>query len=128
MKSNPVNPNSNAKINVAGSRTVDYRTKVTIKATATGVDSSYRLAIYVGNSRVATGSSTEVSYSKGETTGDINYTVKVVDANGNIAKDANGKEISKDGGKISCNSGFFKKLVAFFKGLFGSLPNVTVQP
>ena len=127
-KSNPVNPNANAKINVAGGRSVDYRSKVTIRATATGVDSSYRLAIYVGNNRVATGSNTEVTYNAGETKGDINYTVKVVDANGNIAKDANGNEISKDGGKISCNSGFFKKLVAFFKGLFGSLPNVTVQP
>ena len=128
MKSNPVNPNANAKINVAGSRTVDYRSKVTITAKASGVDSSYRLAIYVGNNRVATGSNTEVSYSVGETKGDVNYTVKVVDANGNIAKDASGNEISKAGGKISCNSGFFKKLVAFFKGLFGSLPNVTVQP
>ena len=128
MKPNPVNPNANAKINVAGVRSVDYRSKVTIKAKASGVDSSYRLAIYVGNNRVATGSNTEVSYSVGETKGDINYTVKVVDANGNIAKDANGNEISKAGGKVSCNSGFFKKLVAFFKGLFGSLPNVTVQP
>ena len=128
MKSNPVNPNANAKINVAGGRSVDYRSKVIIKAKASGVDSKYKLAIYVGNNRVATGSNTEVTYNAGETKGDINYTVKVVDANGNIAKDANGNEISKDGGKISCNSGFFKKLVAFFKGLFGSLPNVTVQP
>ena len=113
-------------INVA-SRTVDYRSKVTIKATASGVDSSYRLAIYVGNNRVATGSNTEVTYNAGETKGDINYTVKVVDANNTIAKDANGNEISK-GGKVSCNSGFFKKLVAFFKGLFNKLPSVTVAP
>ncbi len=113
-------------INVA-SRTVDYRSKVTIKAKASGVDTSYRLAIYVGNNRVATGSNTEVTYNAGETKGDINYTVKVVDANNTVAKDANGNEISKEG-KVSCNSGFFKKLVAFFKGLFNKLPSVTVAP
>jgi hypothetical protein len=113
-------------INVA-STTVDYRSKVTIKAKASGIDSSYKLAIYVGNNRVAIGSNTEVTYNAGETKGDINYTVKVVDANNTIAKDASGNEISK-GGKVSCNSGFFKKLVAFFKGLFNKLPSVTVAP
>ena len=37
-------------------------------------------------------------------------------------------KISKDGGKITCNAGFFKKLIAFFKGLFKSLPKVEVKP
>jgi hypothetical protein len=113
-------------INVA-SKSVDYRPKVTIKATASGVDSKYKLAIYIGGKCVATGSNTEVAYNAGETKGDINYTVKVIDASGNIVKDTDGNEMPKDG-KVSCNSGFFKKLVAFFKGLFGMLPSVTVAP
>lgn len=31
-------------------------------------------------------------------------------------------------GKITYNAGFFKKLIAFFKGLFKSLPKVEVKP
>ncbi|MCQ2477032.1 MAG: hypothetical protein MJ125_04270, partial [Clostridia bacterium] len=58
----------------------------------------------------------------------INYTVKVIDANGKVQKDSNGNELSKDGGKITCNAGFFKKLMAFFKSLFNLLPKVEVKP
>lgn len=126
MKSSPVNPNANAAVNVADGRKVDYRTKVTIKATASGVDSKYKLAIYVGDKCVI-GSNTEVTYNVGEIKGDIDYTVKVIDSSNNTAKDANGTEISKDG-KISCNSGLFKRFAAFFKGLFNRLPSVTVEP
>ena len=37
-------------------------------------------------------------------------------------------ELKKDGGKITCDAGFFKKIVAFFKGLFGALPSVEIKP
>ena len=116
-------PSSNAKINIASDRTVDYRTNVTIKATASGVKPDYTLALYIDNDcKVLNNGNdgvTDVTYYVVEVKSDVKYTVKLFDGYGNV--------ISEEG-TIYCNSGFFKKLVAFFKGLFGSLPNVTVQP
>lgn len=43
--------------------------------------------------------------------------VKLVDADGNVLCDANGKEIS-DSQKVTVKSGFFQKLISFFKNLF----------
>ncbi|MCQ2476175.1 MAG: hypothetical protein MJ173_09795, partial [Clostridia bacterium] len=118
----------NVNIKVAGAQTVDYRSIVTITATATDVPDDCKLAIYLGSQKVATGDNKSVSYSVGELKSDINYTVKVIDANGKVQKDSNENELSKDGGKITCNAGFFKKLIAFFKGLFNLLPKVEVKP
>ena len=115
-------------IKVAGEKTIDYRSIVTITAKADNVPNGYKLAIYFGNDKKAEGDNKSVSYEYGEIKSDINYTVKVIDANGKVQKDSNENELSKDGGKITCNAGFFKKLIAFFKGLFGSLPKVEVKP
>ncbi|MCQ2476194.1 MAG: DUF6273 domain-containing protein, partial [Clostridia bacterium] len=115
-------------VKTASAQTIDYRSIVTITATATGVPEGYKLAIYLGSQKVAEGDNKSVSYEYGEIKSDINYTVKVIDANGKVQKDSNGNELSKDGGKITCNAGFFKKLIAFFKGLFKSLPKVEVKP
>ncbi len=116
------------KVNVAGEKTVEYHSKLKIIAAATGVNPSHKLAIFIDGKRVATGSTNEVSFTVEKVNGDINYTVKVVDENNNIVKDVNGNEMSKDGGKISCNSGFFAKIIAFFKEIFGKLPNVILKP
>ncbi len=55
------------------------------------------------------------SVSKGSAT----ITAKVVDKNGNPVKDANGNEITASQ-SLTSKAGFFQKLVAFFKKLFGS--------
>ena len=55
------------------------------------------------------------SVSKGSAT----ITAKIVDKNGNAVKDANGNEISASQ-QLTSKAGFFRKLVAFFKKLFGS--------
>ena len=55
------------------------------------------------------------SVSKGSAT----ITAKVVDKNGNAVKDANGNEITASQ-KLTSKAGFFQKLAAFFKKLFGS--------
>ena len=54
------------------------------------------------------------SVSKGSAT----ITAKVVDKNGNPVKDANGNEITASQ-QLTSKAGFFQKLVAFFKKLFG---------
>ncbi len=112
----------------AGGKAFDYRSIVTITATATNIPEGYKLAIYLGNQKVAEGDNKSVSYGYGELKSDVNYTVKVLDKNGKVAKDSSGNEVSKDGGKITVKSGFFQKLIAFFKGLFKSLPKVEVKP
>lgn len=51
--------------------------------------------------------------------GSATITAKVVDKNGNAVKDVNGNEITASQ-KLTSKAGFFQKLVAFFKKLFGS--------
>ncbi len=55
------------------------------------------------------------SVSKGSAT----ITAKVVDKNGNAVKNANGNEITASQ-QLTSKAGFFQKLAAFFKKLFGS--------
>ena len=123
----PVNPTANAKIKVAGAVTLDYRTVLTIKATASGLGSDYYLVLVV-DGREIKGTNTSVSCEYGEIKGNVNYYVKIVDKDNHIQKDSDGRELKKDGGRITCNAGFFKKLIAFFKGLFKILPQKTVEP
>lgn len=123
----PTNPTANSKINVASVKTVDYRSKVIIKATASNLDPAYHLVLVINGTEYE-GNNKEVSHDCGEVKGDISYFVKIVDASGNIQKDAKGAELKKDGGKITCNAGFFQKIIAFFRGLFGLLPNVEIKP
>ena len=117
----------NAVIKIATAKTFDYRSIVTITATATDVPEGYHLALYVNGAKVKDGDNKSVSYTYGEIKTDINYTVKIVDSNGNVQKDSSDNDLSKDS-RVTVNAGFFKKLVAFFKGLFGTLPKVEVKP
>ncbi len=119
---------NNVTLNVASTQTIDYRSILTIKATATDVPEGYKLAIYLGSQKVSEGDNKSVSYEYGELKSDLNYSVKVIDANGKVQKDSHGNELSKDGGKITCKAGFFQKLIAFFRGLFKALPKVEVKP
>ena len=50
--------------------------------------------------------------------GDVTITAKVVDANGNAIKDANGNDITATQ-TLTSKAGFFQKLISFFKNLFG---------
>ncbi|MCR5151324.1 MAG: InlB B-repeat-containing protein [Clostridiales bacterium] len=125
---------ANTVISVAGAKKIDWRTKVTIKATASNIptDRGYKLLI-VADGKTYTGEATgentmEVTAQIGEIKKDITYSVKVVDSKGNVAKDGAGNNLTKEGGKITVNKGFFKKLAAFFKGLFKKLPSTTVKP
>ena len=51
--------------------------------------------------------------------GSATITARVVDKNANAVKDANGNEITASQ-QLTSKAGFFQKLVAFFKKLFGS--------
>ncbi len=123
----PSNPTAGAKLNVKSSAAVDYRSIVTVTATATGVPEGYVLAIFDGNTELARGDNKSVSYKVGEMKSGRTFTVKVIDVNGNVQKDSSGTELSKTC-EVKVNSGFFKKLIAFFKGLFGLLPSIEIKP
>ncbi len=114
-------------VKTAGAEAVDYRTKATLKATAAGLDEKYHLVITVGEKEYK-GNNKEVVCDLGEIKSDLDYSVKVVNSNGKTQLDADGKELVKDGGKITCNDGFFARLIAFFRGLFGLLPEVEIKP
>ena len=117
-----VNPCRDAEISVAGEQSVKYGRSVTITATATGVPSGYYLAIYIDGNQVAvaegnSAGTTEVSYTAEKVKSDINYTVKVIDKDGNVQYDADGNELSKDGGKITCEKCCALQLLNLLKEL-----------
>ena len=121
-----LNPTGGAVLKTGQSRTVDYRSKVTITAAADNVPSGYFLAVYEGNNQVAKGDNARVSYSAGEVKNNRTFTVKVVDSNGTVQK-SDSETLQKDV-EVKVNSGFFAKIIAFFRGLFGSLPEVEIKP
>ncbi len=114
------------KINVAPAETHDFRTIVTIKATATNVPDGYILALYVGD-KVIKGTNKEVSCEYGELKSNIKYYVKIVDKNGTVQKNADGKELSSESA-VNVNKNFFTIIIAFFKGIFGTLPKAVIKP
>ena len=130
----PVNPTASAKLKVKSSATVDYRSKVNITATASGVPKGYYVAIYDGKKLLEKGDNTKVVFAPEDSNGkplelktDKTYTVKIIDAKGNVQKDANGKDLTSKI-EIKVKQGFFDKFIAFFKGLFRLLPTVEIKP
>lgn len=116
-------PNARAKVSVAEGTTLDYRTKVTIVATATGVDEGYHLELTV-NGKTYTGGRTRVESEEFELMSNTDYVVKVVDDK-TLAEQSG---LTEQGGTIICQTGFFKWLKAFFLGLLRLLPKETVKP
>lgn len=59
---------------------------------------------------------------------EIYYKVSLCNQNGVIAVDNQGKEISRESGKITVKDvGFFKRIILFFKALFGKLPTIEIR-
>ena len=121
-------------INVKSYAKVDYRSKITVKATAGNVPEDCLLAIYEGNTLREKGTKSEVVYTPKSSNGKPlelkeakTYTVKVIDKNGTVRKDSTGIPITAEI-KVDVKHGFFDKLIAFFKALFGLLPTVEIKP
>ena len=123
------NPTANVKLNVKSSQTVDYKANVTITAYASNVPDGYILALYDGSTKIASGDNVKISKNIGTMTNSKVFTVKVIDPNSNdsVQKDNNGNDLAANC-EVNVKSGFFDKLIAFFKGLFGSLPSVEIKP
>ena len=114
---------SNAKlsINTPSTTTVSYGFTLNLHANVTDLPEGARIVWSMDGSGFELSPSADgmtcgvKSVSKGSAT----ITAKVVDKNGNPVKDANGNEITASQ-QLTSKAGFFQKLVAFFKKLFGS--------
>ena len=108
-------------INTPSTTTVSYGFTLNLRANVTDLPDGARIVWSMDGSGFelipsADGMTCGVkSVSKGSAT----ITAKVVDKNGNAVKDANGNEITASQ-QLTSKAGFFQKLVAFFKKLFGS--------
>lgn len=121
-------PMIDAKLKIPSTTEVEYASTVTVKAKAADVPEGYYVALYDGKALLKKGSNTEVSYTfPGEFTSAKTLTVKIIDDNENVQKDGNDKDLSASF-EVKPKSGFFARLIAFFKRLFGALPKVTVEP
>lgn len=117
-----------AKLNVAEVKeNVKYRSNVKITATAENIPDGYKLVMFVNGIKVQEGTNTEISYTVGRATDDINYNVRIVDADGNITKDSSGNYLYKES-KVTVNTKFFARLIAFFRSIFNIFPMVEVKP
>ena len=79
----------------------------------------YTLVIYEGNTPVASGNNTSVSYripggiSSGKT-----YTVRIIDEEKNPQKDGGGNELTATI-TVTVKQGLWNNIIAFFRKLFG---------
>lgn len=98
--------------NNPGNRTINYGE--TLHLTAENYPDNTSIWWYVDGVKSGEGKTFEVSPESGS----VKITAKLVDTNGNVLKDKNGNEIS-DSEIVTVKSGFFQKLISFFKNLFG---------
>ncbi|MBQ6267883.1 MAG: leucine-rich repeat domain-containing protein [Clostridia bacterium] len=122
------NPTAQAVLLVQPEATVDYRTSVTLTARAQGVPDGCFLVLNAADGReLARGNSETVSCEVGALTADQVYSVKILDAHGNVCIDAAEAPLEKTV-TVTVRNGFFQRLIAFFKGLFGRLGHVEIGP
>lgn len=106
--------NTTVKIkNNNGSKTINYGDSLKLTAEATYIPDNAQIVWYVDGIQEHIGETFTVSPS-----GSVTVTVKIVDENGNVATQMDGSEAS-DSQVVHVKSGFFQKLISFFKNLFG---------
>ena len=96
-----------------GSTSLSYGDSIKLTATVADAPEGAKIYWYVDGNKKGEGES--FTYTP---EGNVEITVKLVDINGNPLKDADGNEIS-DSENVNVKNGFFQKLIAFFKKLFG---------
>lgn len=99
--------------NNSGSKTINYGETLRLTATTTNMPTDAKIYWYVDGVWKGEGETFNVSFENGTKT----VEVKLVDANGNVLKDSKGNELS-DLEEVSVKTGFFQKLISFFKNLF----------
>ncbi|MBR4766597.1 MAG: hypothetical protein IK085_07530 [Clostridia bacterium] len=97
----------------AGLYKADYSDILKLKAKAENLPDGYHLEWYVDGNKAVNGEELNVLCER-----DMDIVLRVADADGNILKDASGKEIG-DTEKVRVDRGIFKLIVGWFRLLFG---------
>ena len=117
-----------ATILVAGAQKVRRGTNVDIRARAEHLDPAFHLVLCVNGEEIE-GSCREVRCLCAGLKTDLDYSVRIVDAAGKVQKDANGDDLVRDGGTITCDQRFLARLLnCLYFILFRAFPTVTVAP
>lgn len=101
-----------------GTKTINYGETLRLTANVENMPADAKVFWYVDGVKKGEGTTFEVSPESGS----VEVTVKVVDANGNNYADTDISETET----ITVKSGFFQKLISFFKNLFG-LSRIVIQ-
>lgn len=115
--------------NNPGNKTINYGEILRLTAQTTNKPENSSVWWYVDGVKSGEGETFEISPQSGS----VDITVKLVDTDGTVITDNNGNELS-DSQTVSVKSGFFQKLISFFKNLFGidrtviQVFNKTVNP
>ncbi|MBR6334532.1 MAG: leucine-rich repeat protein [Clostridia bacterium] len=121
-----------AVLTAADSESVTYRTKVTVTASVKNLPAGCCLAIYEKGGKEplkkAKEEETFISYNVGEMKSSKTFTVKVIDKAGNVQKNPDKSLMQKDVEITVTGTGFFQRIIAFFKYLFSPVPTKTVGP
>jgi len=96
------------------SRSVDYKTTVNFSARVTDAPSGAKVHWYVNGKDSGTGETFTVK----QATASYNIQAKLVGSDGKVLAESETES-------VSVNTGFFARLIAFFRNLFGSLPVIT---
>lgn len=107
--------------NNSGSKTVNYGETLQLTAIVPDAPEGAKIFWYVDGVKKGEGETFEVS--PGEKS--VKVAVKLVDSNGEVIVNYNGKEVS-DEQTVNVNAGFFQKLISFFKNLF-RISRIVVQ-
>lgn len=99
--------------NNTGVKTINYGETLRLTAETRYAANDTDVWWYVDGVKSGEGNTFEVSPESGS----VEVTAKLVDANGTVVKGKDGNEVS-DSQTVSVNSGFFQKLISFFKNLF----------
>ena len=96
-----------------GEKTINYGETLRLTAETTNQPDTATVTWYIDGVESGEGTTFDISLKKGS----VEVNVKLVDENGIAVTDKNGNEIS-DTEIIKVNSGFFQKIISFFKNLF----------
>lgn len=104
--------------NNPGSATINYGETLNLTAVTTNMPADAKIVWFVDGVKKGEGTTFNITPESGS----VNVTVKIVDKDGN---ESYGTSVS-DSQAVTVKSGFFQKLISFFKNLFG-LNRVIVQ-
>ncbi|MBQ6266332.1 MAG: leucine-rich repeat protein [Clostridia bacterium] len=100
--------------NYTATKSVDYKATVTFTAVTENAPADATIQWFVSDKKAETGATCTVK----QATADYTVQAKLIGGDGSVLAESETET-------VKVNTGFFAKLIAFFKGLFGSLPVIT---